>query len=100
MNYLAPTILPGVIVGDEVSAVYEHARTNQYALPAVNVVSTTSINATLEAAKKKNSPVIIQLSNGGAQFFCGKKLILTRATISSAWGGKCCKICTFSGSTL
>ncbi|MEI8665930.1 class II fructose-bisphosphate aldolase [Pseudoalteromonas sp. B28] len=66
----------GVIVGDEVSAVYEHARTHQYALPAVNVVSTTSINATLEAAKKKNSPVIIQLSNGGAQFFCGKSLSL------------------------
>lgn len=52
MEHLAPAILPGVIVGDEVSAVYEHARANQYALPAVNVVSTTSINATLEAAKK------------------------------------------------
>ena len=43
MNDLSPTILPGVIVGDEVSAIYGHARANQYALPAVNVVSTTSI---------------------------------------------------------
>ncbi|ALS32511.1 fructose-bisphosphate aldolase, class II [Pseudoalteromonas translucida KMM 520] len=76
MNYLATTIQPGVIVGDEVSAVYKHARTNQYALPAVNVVSTSSINATLEAAQTMKSPVIIQLSNGGAQFFCGKGLSL------------------------
>ncbi|MBQ4859976.1 class II fructose-bisphosphate aldolase [Pseudoalteromonas sp. MMG007] len=76
MEHLASAILPGVIVGDEVSVVYEHARANQYALPAVNVVSTTSINATLEAAKKMSSPAIIQLSNGGAQFFCGKGLVL------------------------
>ncbi|WP_024610981.1 class II fructose-bisphosphate aldolase [Pseudoalteromonas sp. TB64] len=76
MNYLAPTIQPGVVIGDEVSAVYKHARTHQYALPAVNVVSTSSINATLEAAQKMKSPVIIQLSNGGAQFFCGKGLSL------------------------
>ncbi|TMO81449.1 class II fructose-bisphosphate aldolase [Pseudoalteromonas sp. S3776] len=76
MNYLAPTIAPGVVVGDEVSEVYKHARAHQYALPAVNVVSTSSINATLEAAREVKSPVIIQLSNGGAQFFCGKGLAL------------------------
>lgn len=74
MQILATKIKPGVVVGDDVSAVYEHARTHQYALPAVNVIGTSSINATLEAASKAKSPVIIQLSNGGAQFFAGKGL--------------------------
>lgn len=76
MGYLLAQVKPGVIVGDDVTKVYEHAREHQYALPAVNVIGTSSINATLQAAKKVQSPVIIQLSNGGAQFFCGKGLVL------------------------
>lgn len=76
MGYLLAQVKPGVIVGDDVTKVYEHAREHQYALPAVNVIGTSSINATLQAAKKVQSPVIIQLSNGGAQFFCGKGLDL------------------------
>jgi fructose-bisphosphate aldolase class II len=76
MTLLSEIIKPGVVLGDDVQAVYDHARANQYALPAVNVVGTNSINAVLEAAAKVNSPAIIQLSNGGASFFLGKSVKL------------------------
>ncbi len=62
----------GVLFGAELEALYNDAKDNQFALPAVNVIGTNSINATLETAAKVNSPVIIQFSNGGAQFFAGK----------------------------
>lgn len=65
---------PGVITGNDVQKVFKHAKENAYALPAVNVVSTDSVNAVLEAARDVNSPVIIQLSNGGAAFYAGKGL--------------------------
>ena len=65
---------PGVITGDDVQKVFEIAKENQFALPAINVVGTNSINAVLEAAKSLNSPVIIQFSNGGAHFYAGKGL--------------------------
>jgi fructose-bisphosphate aldolase class II len=65
---------PGVVTGDGVSAIFRHANENNYALPAVNVVGTNSVNAVLEAAKAVNSPVIIQFSNGGAIFYAGKSL--------------------------
>ena len=64
----------GVLFGDEVLELYAHANKNNFALPAVNIVGTNSINAVMETAKKLNSPVIIQLSNGGAQFYAGKSL--------------------------
>lgn len=64
-------VKPGVISGEDVLKVYEYAKQNCFALPAVNVVSTSSINAVLKAAKDANSPVIIQLSNGGAKFYAG-----------------------------
>lgn len=76
MTLLSEIIKPGVVLGDDVQAVYDHARANQYALPAVNVVGTNSINAVLEAAAKVNSPAIVQLSNGGASFFLGKSVKL------------------------
>ncbi len=62
----------GVLYGEELKAVYRDAKENSYALPAVNVVGTNSVNAVLECAAKVNSPVMIQFSNGGAQFFAGK----------------------------
>ena len=62
----------GVLFGKELEALYNDAKANQFALPAVNVIGTNSINATLETAAKVNSPVIIQFSNGGAQFMAGK----------------------------
>ncbi|MFB1644057.1 class II fructose-bisphosphate aldolase [Campylobacter molothri] len=65
-------VKPGVISGSELNKVYEYAKAERFAIPAVNVVGTNSINAVLEVAKKVNSPVIIQFSNGGAKFYAGK----------------------------
>ena len=67
-------VKPGVIAGDDVRKVFKIAKENQFALPAVNVVSTNSVNAVMEAAKEVNSPIIIQFSNGGAIFYAGKGL--------------------------
>ncbi len=64
----------GVLHGDAVQELFETAKKHQFALPAVNVIGTNSINAVLETARAVNSPVIIQLSNGGAQFYAGKSL--------------------------
>lgn len=63
---------PGVLFGEELLALYKDALENQFALPAVNTIGTNSINAVLETAAEVNSPVIIQFSNGGAQFIAGK----------------------------
>src|SRR5918998_765065 len=63
---------PGVLFGEELEALLKDAKENEFALPAVNTIGTNTINATLETAAKVNSPVIIQFSNGGAQFIAGK----------------------------
>lgn len=65
---------PGVLTGDEVTEVFNDALQNQYALPAVNVIGTDSVNAVMETAREVNSPVIIQFSNGGGAFYAGKGL--------------------------
>lgn len=64
----------GVLFGDEVTRFFNYAKEKKFAIPAVNVVGTSSLNAVLETAKEVNSPVIIQLSNGGAYFYAGKGL--------------------------
>ncbi|WP_129713746.1 class II fructose-bisphosphate aldolase [Pedobacter sp. SYP-B3415] len=64
----------GVIYGDAVQELFEQAKKHQFALPAVNITGTNTLNAVMETAKAVNSPVIIQLSNGGAQFYAGKSL--------------------------
>ena len=64
----------GVLTNDLVQEVFEDAKKNQYALPAVNVTNTSTVNSVLEAAAEVNSPVIIQFSAGGCQFFAGKGL--------------------------
>ncbi len=64
----------GVLYGKELLEVFEDAKNNNYALPAVNTVGTNSINAVMETARKVNSPVIIQLSFGGGQMYAGKSL--------------------------
>lgn len=69
-------VKPGVITGDDVQKVFEIAKKNAFALPAVNCVGTDSVNAVLECAAKVKSPVIIQFSNGGAAFYAGKGLKL------------------------
>lgn len=65
---------PGVIYGDDVKALYDYANKNDFAIPAVNVVSSSTVNAVLETARAVNSPVVIQFSNGGAHFFAGQGL--------------------------
>lgn len=62
----------GVLFGEELEALYRDAKETGFALPAVNTTGTNTINATLETAAKVHSPVIIQFSNGGAQFIAGK----------------------------
>ncbi|MFA5983817.1 MAG: class II fructose-bisphosphate aldolase [Methylococcaceae bacterium] len=69
-------VQPGVVIGSDVQKIFAIAKANQFALPAVNVISTDSINAVLEAAALAKSAVIIQFSNGGAQFVAGKGLKL------------------------
>ena len=61
-----------MIFGDDVKSLFDYANKNDFAIPAVNVVGTNSVNAVLETAKVVNSPVIIQFSNGGAHFFGGR----------------------------
>ncbi len=67
-------VKPGVLFGEDVQKVYQHAKDTGFAIPAINVVGTDSVNAILEAAAKVNSPVIIQFSNGGASYYAGKGL--------------------------
>ena len=68
-------IKPGVATGNQVQEILKLAKKKKFALPAVNVIGSSSINAVLETAKKLNSPVIIQFSNGGATFNSGKGLV-------------------------
>ncbi|MEM9985746.1 MAG: class II fructose-bisphosphate aldolase, partial [Bacteroidota bacterium] len=65
---------PGVLHGQEVKDLLDFANEKNFALPAVNVVGTNTVNGALEAAKEVNSPIIIQFSNGGASFYAGKGL--------------------------
>ena len=71
---MAHTIKPGVATGDEVQEIFRYAKEKGFALPAVNVTGSSTINGVLETAAKLNSPVIIQFSNGGAAFNAGKGL--------------------------
>lgn len=65
---------PGVLTGQEVTDLLNYANENNFALPAVNVTSSSTVNAVLETARDINSPVMIQFSNGGAAFMAGKGL--------------------------
>ena len=69
-----PALKPGVVTGDDYKALVAAAKEGGYALPAVNVANTNTANAVMEAAANTGSDVIIQLSNGGAQFFAGQGL--------------------------
>ena len=71
---MSHTIKPGVATGKEVQDIFNHAKKHGYALPAVNVVGSSTVNAVMETAAELNSPVIIQFSNGGGQFNAGKGL--------------------------
>lgn len=66
------SLKPGVVTGKDYLALVKAAKEGKYALPAVNVISSGTINAVLEAAAKNKADVIVQLSNGGAEFYAGK----------------------------
>lgn len=76
MGKIAENVKPGVVTGADVQYIFRVAQENHFAIPAVNVVGSSSINAVMEAAKVAKAPVIIQFSNGGAVFNAGKGLKL------------------------
>ncbi|NJB70781.1 fructose-bisphosphate aldolase class II [Saonia flava] len=71
---MSHNIKAGVATGDEVQEIFNYAKEKGFALPAVNVIGSNTINGVLETAVSLNAPVIIQFSNGGAQFNAGKGL--------------------------
>ena len=77
----------GVVTGDDLQKLFKIAKDEGFALPAVNVVSTPSVNAVLEAAKNVNSPVIVQFSNGGGAYYAGKGLPSDEAAILGCISG-------------
>ena len=73
-NNMTNLIKSGVASGDEVQAIFRLAKEKGFALPAVNVTSSSTVNGVMEAAAKLNAPAIIQFSNGGCMYFAGKAL--------------------------
>lgn len=71
---MAHNIKPGVATGDQVQEIFNYAKEKGFALPAINVTSSSTINGVMETAAKLNAPVIIQFSNGGGLFMAGKGL--------------------------
>ena len=86
---MAHKIKPGVATGDEVQEIFRYAKEKGFALPAINVTSSSTVNGVIEAAAKVNSPIILQFSNGGGHFFAGKNLDNTnqRAAIAGSISG-------------
>ena len=79
-------IKPGVATGDQVQEIFKLAKSKKFALPAVNVIGSSSINGVLEISKELNSPVIIQFSNGGAIFNAGKGMDMAIFTLLGVIG--------------
>ncbi|MCK5110024.1 MAG: class II fructose-bisphosphate aldolase [Arcobacteraceae bacterium] len=80
-------VKPGVLTGSETKKLFGFAKENNFAIPAVNIVNTESINGVLEAAAQIGSPIILQFSNGGAQFYAGKGCPASNASILGAVSG-------------
>jgi fructose-bisphosphate aldolase class II len=70
----AKQVKPGVVSGDDLQSLFALAKAKGFALPAINVINTSTVNAVMETAAELKSPAIIQFSNGGAQFYAGKGL--------------------------
>jgi len=71
---MSHSIKPGVATGDDVQQIFQYAKEKGFALPAINVTSTSTVNGVMETAAKLKAPVIIQFSNGGSIYFAGKGL--------------------------
>ena len=76
MDKISDVVKPGVVTGDDLQYIFKVAKAKGFAIPAVNVVGSSTVNAVMEAAKLVNAPVMIQFSNGGAAFNAGKGLKL------------------------
>lgn len=87
MTKVLDKVKPGVVAGEDLQTLFAIAKAEGFALPAVNVVGSDSVNGVLEAAKTVNSPVIIQFSNGGAAFYAGKGMGTPDAAILGAISG-------------
>ncbi|MCP4288139.1 MAG: class II fructose-bisphosphate aldolase [Gammaproteobacteria bacterium] len=87
MTGILELVKPGVVSGDDLQKLLQAAKQSGFALPAVNVVNTNSVNAVLEAAAAVGSPVIIQFSSGGAGFFAGKGCPADNAMVVGAVAG-------------
>jgi fructose-bisphosphate aldolase, class II len=77
----------GVLTGSEAKKLFDYAKENNFAIPAVNIVNTESINGVLEAAANVNSPIILQFSNGGATFYAGKGCKASNSSVLGAISG-------------
>jgi fructose-bisphosphate aldolase class II len=77
----------GVLTGSEAKKLFAYAKKNNFAIPAINVVNTESINGVLESASKNNLPIILQFSNGGASFFAGKGCPSSNSAVLGACSG-------------
>ena len=86
---LPESVHPGVVTGQALVDLLNDAKEKSYAIPAVNCVTSSSVNACLEAARKMDAPIIIQFSSGGSQFYAGKGLDNTdfKAAIAGAVSG-------------
>merc|ERR1719387_1475948 len=86
---LPESVHPGVVTGDALLDLLNDAEEKGYAIPAVNCVTSSSVNACLEAARKADAPIMIQFSSGGSQFYAGKGCDNTdfKAAISGAVSG-------------
>jgi len=82
-----PSDLTGVLTGDKLLQLFEYAKQEGFAIPAVNCVSSSAVNSVLEAAAKTQNPVIIQVSQGGGHFFCGKGVKDDAATRAASVAG-------------
>lgn len=71
---MAHNIKSGVATGDQVQEIFKYAKEKGFALPAVNVTGSSTVNGVIETAAKLNAPVIIQFSNGGCLYNAGKGL--------------------------
>jgi fructose-bisphosphate aldolase class II len=76
MGKILSKVKPGVVSGSDLQFIFKIAKENNFAIPAVNVVGSSTVNAVMEAAQKAQAPVMIQFSNGGAGFNAGKGLKL------------------------
>lgn len=87
MSYENLKLQSGVLNAKETKSLFAYAKANNFAIPAINIVNTESINAVLETASEVNSPIILQFSQGGASFFAGKGCKAKNASVLGAISG-------------